>query len=362
MKEAMINAMIREIGLQYEYLQGEEVDTIYFGGGTPSALPPDDIGRVLEKIFSLHRLSSCPEITLESNPDDIVMENLHEWKKAGINRLSIGVQAFQDHILMKWNRSHDAKQALKSIRDAQDEGFDNITADLIYGDPDLSDAAWEQNIMTLLELKVPHLSSYALTVEEKTALAYQIHAGRRPPLDEEKANRQYAMLQEILASNGYDQYEVSNFSKPGFISRHNSSYWSGAYYLGIGPSAHSYNGISRQWNISHNIRYTQSIEEGRIPFEMEVLSPREVFNETVMTGIRTSAGIQIHRIQQLGYEFLAYFMSRIEPLRKGGKVMTTENGAYRLLPAYFFFADGLASDLFMPATFFSHQPPTRRDQ
>jgi oxygen-independent coproporphyrinogen-3 oxidase len=236
------------------------VNTIYFGGGTPSVIPPADIESILNAVSNNFPISPDAEITLEANPDDINREVVLEWKSIGINRLSIGIQALQDDLLKAWNRSHSAVQARQVIALAQQNGFDNITADLIYGGAGLTDKDWRENIQFLVDSGIPHISCYALTVEAGTALAYQIEKGKVIAPDDEQGNRQYAILQEMLSKAGFQQYEVSNFSKPGMESKHNTSYWSGTHYLGLGPAAHSFNGVTRQWNIPNNIKYIDALQ------------------------------------------------------------------------------------------------------
>src|SRR5690606_4100655 len=233
-KDELVAAMADELRLRRDELPGHTFETLYFGGGTPSALDGPDIERLAGEALSRYPFSPDPEVTLEANPEDITAQNLTAWRNAGINRLSIGVQGFQDDMLKNWNRAHDAQTALSSIKSAQDAGFDNISIDLIYGDPILDDDAWISNTRPATDLGVPHISCYALTVEEKTALAYQVSQGRRPPVDEERSSRQYAMLQAIMRDTGYEQYEVSNFAKPGWHSRHNIAYWQDVPYIGIG--------------------------------------------------------------------------------------------------------------------------------
>ena len=352
-REQMIKAMIIEMDLQADYLQGQEIETIYFGGGTPSALPAEDIVVLLQTIKSRHRLSDDVEITLEANPDDIAKETVDAWKSAGINRLSIGIQAFQEELLKAWNRSHSSAQALHAIELVQAGGIENITADLIYGGPGLPDEQWQSNIQRLIDSGIPHISSYALTVETGTALFHQIKEGTSSLPDDEQANRQYAILQEMLAANGFKQYEVSNFAKPEFESRHNRSYWSGAHYLGIGPSAHSFNGTSRQWNIAHNINYIQSVNSGAVPFEKEELTEIQRYNELVMTGLRTSYGIDMKRMNMLGEEFVTYLNEKIVQgvvTNYAKQFYKNENGNWVLKPEYLFFADGIAVDLFFAAS------------
>jgi len=346
MKDGMINAIVEDAGMQSDYLQGQEVKTIYFGGGTPSALPASDIGLILDSIRNQFPTTDDIEITLEANPDDITDENVLAWKDAGVNRLSIGIQAFQDNILLDWNRSHNAVQALTAIEIVQRGGIENITADLIYGGPGLSDEDWISNIQRLIDSGIPHISSYALTVEKGTALFQQIVKGKSEAPDDEQGNRQYAILQEMLAANGFVQYEVSNFAKPGFESKHNMSYWSGEHYLGLGPSAHSFNGVSRQWNVAHNIKYIEAIKRGEIPFEKEELTDKQRYNEIVMTGLRTSAGIDQNRIKGLGEKYVAYLEEQVKTFEDKGQVMRNEKGNWVLSPEYLFFADGMAADLF----------------
>src|SRR5687768_13966567 len=345
-KDELIEALVNEVKLQSHYLNGQTVETIYFGGGTPSALPPGDIEKIINAIQSFYPVSSVAEVTLEANPDDIVPENLQAWKDDGINRLSIGIQAFQDGLLAGWNRNHLSKQAMDCIPMAQDAGFHNITADLIYGGHGLTDENWIQNIQTLIDFNIPHISSYALTVETGTVLAHQIKKGKTKQPDDEQANRQYSILQDILKGSGYEQYEISNFAKPGFRSKHNTSYWSGAHYLGIGPSAHSFNGQTRQWNVANNVKYTHALRHGKLPAEKETLTDVQKYNELVMTGLRTSEGISAKRLRQLNNGFENYLEKEAMPLVAEGKIILKEDGNYALRPEYYFFADGIAAELF----------------
>ena len=349
-KEELIGAMVVEIAMQAAYLDGQEIETIYFGGGTPSSLPIEDIKLLLDAIRDVHQIADDAEITLEANPDDIHAESVTQWKETGINRLSIGIQAFQDDLLAAWNRSHNAGQAMKAIALAQQAGIDNITADLIYGGPGLSDADWVSNIQRLIDADIPHISSYALTVETGTALHHQIEKGKSMMPDDDQANRQYAILQDMLTANGILQYEISNFAIPGFESRHNGSYWSGAHYLGIGPSAHSYNGDSRQWNVSNNVRYIQSIGSGVIPSEMEILTEVQRFNELVMTGLRTSKGIDMKRVAAIGEKYTHYLEAAIihkqSTTREQYPFIKNKMGNWMLKKEFLFFADGIAGEMF----------------
>ena len=332
--------------MQSGYLEGAKVETIYFGGGTPSLLTEKELNLILSELSRHHLVADDVEITLEANPDDIDAPILEAWRAAGINRLSIGVQGFQEDMLIKWNRSHHAAQGMTALVLAKEKGFDNISADLIYGDPILRDSSWIENVNTLIELEIPHISSYALTVEKDTALHHQIEKGKVQPLDDEQGLRQYRLLQELLLSNGYDQYEISNFSQPGYVSRHNASYWSGAPYLGIGPSAHSYNRHSRQWNVANNPKYVHSIEADLIPCEIESLTAEKRYNELVMTGLRTAYGIDSMLIEALGGSFASYLQTQIKKYIAEGKIILLENRFYVLTPDQYFFADGIAADLF----------------
>ena len=347
----MIRAMVREIEIQADYLQGAPITTIYFGGGTPSLLTALELKDLLGMIRHIHQVNDDAEITLEANPDDIDTDELSAWKDLGINRLSIGVQAFQDALLTAWNRSHDLRQGLLSLDMALAAGFENITSDLIYGGEGLTDADWAYNIEQLTSRHIPHISSYALTVEKGTALHHQIERGKVRMPDDEQSNRQFAFLQRVLEAKGYQQYEVSNFSLPGYASRHNTSYWEGATYLGIGPSAHSYNGLSRQWNIAHNIRYLEAMAEGQIPYEREILTIEQQYNEIIMTGLRTASGINMGRIKKLGENYFSRLTDDIvqfnhRPGYEGAIVFTAEGHPY-LRKEFLFFADGISSDLFL---------------
>ena len=345
-KDDLLLALETEIKLRSDYLGEQNARTVYFGGGTPSALPVEDIDRVFHAVKSHIPLDPDPEVTLEANPDDINKETLAGWLATGINRLSIGVQAFQEDLLANWNRSHNAIQAMESIPMAQSAGYSNISADLIYGGSGLADEDWIRNMEALIRFGVPHISAYALTVESGTALAHQIRKGRTPAPDDEQSHRQFTLMQEILGAAGYEQYEVSNFAKPGFRSQHNTGYWSGAHYLGIGPSAHSYNGFSRQWNVSNNVKYFHALRNHIVPFEQELLTDADRYNELVMTGLRTSEGVDIKRLQMLGNFFVSYFEESANAFIADGKIYRNAHGNYALDPAYYFFADGIAAELF----------------
>lgn len=296
-KDEMILAIIKELDIQKEYLGSQVVETIYFGGGTPSLLSGDEVSRIIEAIQTRFKLSDYPEITLEANPDDLDIQKLRAFKNTLINRFSIGVQSFFDEDLKWMNRAHQANEAESAIKRAQDFGFENITIDLIYGFPLLSDQKWEQNITKAIDFQIPHISSYGLTVEPKTALAKFIKTEKQVPLDDGQSAHQFQMLMQTLASAGFDHYEISNFAKPNQYSKHNTNYWKGVHYLGIGPSAHSFNGKSRQWNLPNNAKYLADLALDKIPFEMEILSLNDQFNEYIMTSLRTMWGIDLMKIE-----------------------------------------------------------------
>jgi len=342
----LISAMLVEINLQKDYLRGQDIETIYFGGGTPSILPVSDLSQIIEAIRKAHPVHAEAEITLEANPEDIDASSLEQWKSLGINRLSIGVQGFQDEMLQRWNRAHQSDQSLRSLPLAMKHGFENISADLIYGDPLLSDEEWKKNIQTLAALNIAHISCYALTIETGTALHTQISKGKTKPVDDEQSHRQYLILQDEMNKSGYQQYEISNFGKPGWHSRHNMSYWNGIEYLGLGPSSHSFDTKSRQWNISNNAQYIKALPENSLSFEREIITPEKRYNELVMTGLRTSEGIDVKKIGELGAAFLIYLKESIEKFIRSGQITGSESGNFILSRDQYFFADGIASHLF----------------
>jgi oxygen-independent coproporphyrinogen-3 oxidase len=289
--------MIKEIELQKSYLKGETVETIYFGGGTPSLLSVKEIHALLNAINKTFTIRSNAEITLETNPDDIQKITLDNWKEAGINRLSIGIQSFYEEELVWMNRAHSVQQSHQCIELSLDAGFTNMTIDLIYGSPLLTDDMWKYNVQTAINYGIPHLSCYALTVEEKTPLHKHITTKTKADVDQDKQGHQFLLLMQWLKEAGYEHYEVSNFAKPGFRSQHNSAYWKGKPYLGIGPSAHSFNGTTRQWNIAHNQKYIESLQSFLIPAEREVLSITDQLNEYIMISLRTAEGIDLNIIE-----------------------------------------------------------------
>ncbi|MES1225662.1 MAG: radical SAM family heme chaperone HemW, partial [Bacteroidota bacterium] len=292
-KNGFIAALLNEISLQKNYLKDEDIDTIYFGGGTPSLLEKEDLEQICRRLNDGFNIVAGAEITLEANPDDITPERLENWKAVGINRLSIGIQSFFEDDLQWMNRAHNAVQAKECIVLAREAGFHNFSIDLIYGTPGLTDAKWSENVATALALNIPHLSCYALTVEPGTALKKMISQPKTEDVDTEKQARHFLLLMDWLQQAGYEHYEISNFAKPGYRSRHNSSYWQRKKYLGVGPSAHSFDGISRQWNIANNALYIQSLEQNKIPFEEEKLTDTQRLNEYIMTALRTQEGLDL---------------------------------------------------------------------
>ncbi len=271
-KDQMVKALRNEIILRTAYTGTEVIETIYFGGGTPSVLSAEELGMLIHEITEYYPVSPSAEITLEANPDDLNPQKVKELRQTPVNRFSIGIQSFFEEDLKWMNRAHTAPEGHSSIKRVQDAGFENITADLIYGYPLLSDEKWKYNVRELIELQIPHISSYAMTVEPATALASFIQRGKQGPMNEAQSARQFEILMDELHSAGFEHYEISNFAKPGRHSRHNSNYWEGVNYIGIGPSAHSFNGDSRQWNVADNMKYIQALQGNKIPFEIEHLN------------------------------------------------------------------------------------------
>ncbi len=341
----MIEAINKEADIRKSYLT-EKIETIYFGGGTPSLMTELEVQGTIDRLKALFVVDIDAEITLEANPDDINEENLSVWRDAGITRLSIGIQSFFEDDLRWMNRAHTATQAMDCIKLAQQNGFSNITIDLIYGTPGLTDEKWEQNINIALLLKIPHLSCYALTVEPKTALAKMIDAHQSNDVDADKQARHFSILTERLAAAGFEHYEISNFAWPGFRSKHNSSYWQGKPYLGLGPSAHSFNGKSRQWNVANNSLYLSALEKGAVPFEEEVLTEPQQLNEYIMTSLRTMEGISLKKIKkEWGDEKHSLLMDTAQKHIQLGHIILADN-TITLTNAGKFLADGIASDLF----------------
>ena len=344
-KDKMIQAIADELLLRKEELT-ETVETIYFGGGTPSLLSIEEIQFLLDTIYSNFKVIDRPEITLEANPDDLSEEKITKLSNSRINRLSIGIQSFFDDDLKMMNRAHSAKEAETCLTLAT-RHFDNITIDLIYGIPNMSIEKWNQNLQIAFNHGVPHISSYALTVEPRTALDNFIRKGKYPPLDESVSAQHFDILVEETSKNGFVQYEISNFGKTNYFSKHNMSYWQGISYLGVGPSAHSFNGTQRSWNVNNNAKYLKSIQQRFLPQEIEILSKTDQFNEFVMTGLRTILGVSLVQIElKFGNTMKKKLLNNIEKHIQdhtleiqNNVLLTTKKGK--------FFADGIASDLFI---------------
>jgi oxygen-independent coproporphyrinogen-3 oxidase len=295
----MIDSIVEEIEKRKEYLEDQQIETIYFGGGTPSLLTSDELTSIFQKIQSLFEISKKAEITLEANPDDISIESLDRWKSFGINRLSIGLQSFREEDLKWMNRAHTREESLNCVALAKEKGFENISIDLIYGLPNFTIEDWKKNIQTVIDFGIPHISAYCLTVEDKTALSKWVKDHKIVPANEDQQSEQFEYLLSELERNGIHQYEISNFSKPNFESKHNSNYWKGKHYLGIGPSAHSFNGTTRSWNISNNRKYIQFIKENKPTFETEILSIEDQFNELLLIGLRTIIGVNLDQLKAI---------------------------------------------------------------
>ena len=341
----MILALAKEIQLRKSEVD-EVVETIYFGGGTPSVLTSEEINFLIQEVYSNFKVAENPEITLEANPDDLSNDRIIELSKSPINRLSIGIQSFFEEDLQLMNRAHNAEEAKKSLAEAT-KYFDNISIDLIYGIPGLTNEMWKQNIETALSFEIPHISSYALTVEPKTALKKLIQTGKISEPKDEVAQEHFQILVDTLQENGFIHYELSNFGKENYFSKNNSAYWLGKKYLGIGPSAHSYDGVSRSWNISNNSIYLKEIQAEKLPSEVEILSQEDRYNEYIMTGLRTIWGISLKRIEnEFGEKFLKYLLKQASKFIADDLLSITDN-VLKTKRKGKFLADGIASDLFM---------------
>jgi oxygen-independent coproporphyrinogen-3 oxidase len=345
----MIDAMINEMKLTKVLPKGEDLggaDTIYFGGGTPSILTVNEIKKLLDTAHQHFQVAEDAEITLEANPDDINEIKLAEWKSIGINRFSIGVQSFKQEDLDWMNRAHNAEQALRCIQLVKDAGFQNYSVDLIYGTPTLSDDDWKKNVQTIIDLNVPHVSCYALTVEPNTALQKMIKLKKKEDVDPEKQAAQFLLLTSWLQDAGYEHYEISNFAKPGYRSKHNSSYWQRKSYIGIGPSAHSFDGNFRRWNVSNNALYIQSLQKNKIPYEEEKLSEVQKLNEYIMTSLRTLEGLDLSFVKEkFGEEKCCKVQAASRKYEINSK-LKIEDEKIILTKEGKLFADGIAADLF----------------
>jgi len=345
--DSFYDALLEEIYIQRKYLEGKNIQSIYFGGGTPTFVNPDIIRQALQSISKYYSIVVDPEITLEANPDDINNSLLREYKDIGINRLSIGVQSFFDDDLRYLNRLHSAGQAYQAVIEAKSAGFENLGIDLIYGIPTLTNEKWAQNLEKAFSLDIPHISAYSLTVEEKTALYILIQKKALTAPTDEQMIGHFRILQDKMKEHDYLHYEISNFCKTGYYSRHNSMYWTGEHYLGIGPSAHSYNGVSRQWNVNNILQYVDLIARNDRFYQTEELTDIQRFNERIMVSLRTMWGFDLNKTrEEFGEEVASHFLRSASRYINSGE-MVENNGIYTLTDAGKLFADGIASDLFL---------------
>ncbi len=328
------------------FLEGTKIRTIYFGGGTPSILSTDELNAIFEHLNAQFNLSDVNEITMEANPDDLTPEKIKALSKTPINRFSIGIQSFQNEDLKYMNRAHNVEQAKSSIKGVQDAGWENITIDLIYGTPTLNNDMWLENMQHVIDFEIPHLSAYGLTVEEKTPLFHAIKKGHQKPLDEQKSKTQFEMLMDFIPENGLEQYEISNFAKEGFEAKHNGSYWTDDIYLGLGPSAHSFDGKRRLWNISNNILYIKSLQNNELPQDFEELTEVQRYNEYLLTSLRTKKGVDIEYTKSRFSPFLIdFFNFSVKKWMLSGEI-TEKEGFFTLTKKGKIIADYLSSDLF----------------
>jgi oxygen-independent coproporphyrinogen III oxidase len=347
-KDEVLEAILRELAMRRDYLKGVAIETIYIGGGTPSLLSADEINQIFETILQYYPVETIKEFTLEANPDDLDKQYLKSLRNTPVDRLSIGVQSFRDEDLQYMKRAHDARQADYAIKAAQDAGFGNLTIDLIYGTPGLTDAGWKANLAAMRKLEIPHFSAYALTVEEKTALHHNILHKKSAPVDPEQSAGQFEILAEQAAVMGYEQYEISNFAMPRKYAIHNTNYWRGLPYLGIGPSAHSFDGSSRRWNVANNALYTKGIlAEDKPVFEEEKLTPEQHLNEYIMTSLRTMWGCDLDKIAQEWDGALATTVEKSSHLFQEKKWVKQEDRKLVLTNEGKLFADRIAAELFV---------------
>lgn len=347
-KDDFIAALAKEINITplFDDANKEKIETIYIGGGTPSLLGPGDLKNIFEALHAKFEIANTAEITLEANPDDINTSKLSIWKTIGINRLSMGIQSFDEEELAWMNRAHNAAESLLCINTMQEAGFDNFSIDLIYGSPLLTNDRWKRNVDIAIENQVPHISCYALTVEPKTPLAKQIALNKTSAANSEKQAGQFLSLMQWMRNAGYEHYEISNYALPGMRSRHNSSYWQGKNYYGFGPSAHSFDGNNRRWNIANNAKYIQSIAQNTIPFEEEKLTATQRLNEYIMVSLRTAEGLDVDKItEQFGKQFSDKIISLSQQYIQQGKIVL-QNNSLVLTDEGKLFADGIAADLF----------------
>lgn len=345
-KNELLDAMNAELHLRKDYLK-QEVETIYFGGGTPSVISTDELERLINTSTSLFTVDPKAEITMEANPDDLDRQKVQELRHSPVNRFSIGIQSFFEEDLLWMNRAHNAAEAESSVKRVQDAGFENITVDLIYGYPLLSNEKWISNIRKVIDLQIPHISAYSMTVEPQTALASFIKRGKQANMNDSQSAEQFIILMDMLEEAGYEHYEISNFAKPGSYSRHNSNYWKGVTYLGIGPSAHSFDGESRQWNVANNAKYIDALSKNSLPSESEVLNTENKLNEYIMTSLRTIWGMSLSHVerefgsdyQKMVFESLQQFLDKGWVISKENNITLTRQGKL--------YADHIAAELFI---------------
>jgi len=344
-KDDLIKALAKELKLRQSEFENNIVETIYFGGGTPSLLSNEELQFLVNTVYANYQVSSTPEITLEANPDDLSDKRIHELANSPINRLSIGIQSFFEEDLKLMNRAHNAEEAKACLEEAT-KHFDNISLDLIYGIPGASHEQWLKNIEIALSYNIPHISSYALTVEPKTALASFVQKGIIDDVDDEQAHEQFHLLKERLEEEGYIHYELSNFGKNGYFSKNNSAYWQGKSYLGIGPSAHSFNGKQRGWNVRNNTTYIKSIAQEKLPIEIETLTKTDQYNEYIMTGLRTIWGVSLVKVERdFGIVFKDYLMEQADVFINQHLLYIDEDHL-RVTKKGQFLSDGIVSELF----------------
>lgn len=345
-KDELIEALAKELELRKDEFRNTTVATIYFGGGTPSLLSNEELQFLIEAVYKHYKVSDQPEITLEANPDDLSKDRIIKLSKSRINRLSIGIQSFFESDLKLMNRAHNAEEAKACLEEAT-KYFDNISLDLIYGIPNASNEQWLSNIETALSFNVPHISSYALTVEPKTALASFIKKGIIDNVDDEQAHEQFHLLKAKLEASGFVHYELSNFGKEDYFSENNSAYWQGKSYLGIGPSAHSFNGTQRGWNVKNNSKYIKAIAQNELPIETETLTQADQYNEYIMTGLRTIWGVSFHKVEKdFGVDFKDYLIEQSK-IFINQHLLYIDDGYLRVTKKGQFLCDGIASELFM---------------
>ncbi|WP_447951853.1 radical SAM family heme chaperone HemW [Chryseobacterium koreense] len=347
-KDEMISAIKKELFLRKDELQDNNLQSLYFGGGTPSILKADELKSIIDEVLKYFTFDKDIEITIEANPDDLDKNFLKDLSRTEINRLSIGTQSFFDDDLKMMNRAHNSSEAESSIKRSQDFGFENISIDLIYGSPTSNFGIWKQNLNKTIELEVPHVSSYALTIEPKTALNQWIKQKKIAAPNEYEQNKEFYYMSEFLKDHGFNHYEISNFGKPEFHSKHNSAYWKYREYLGIGPSAHSYNGRNeRSWNIANNKRYIDFLHKNQLTKETEILSEKDQFNEMLMIGLRTTWGVDLVSLKEkCSAETFDYLQNEIQQKVEDG-ILIMEHNHLKIPEKHWFMADGIASDLFL---------------